>query len=146
MSSKLRWFYSRAFYAARSCYRFCSRAFYDALSCYGRLRSINYDMGNTIVIAGSPRSGTTWLSEILHTIPRSCILHEPINPNSVSEVNALELGWRPYITPEADWPEVQEFMMRVLTGQVLNSHTVRRARPAEILRNEHWIIKFVRAD
>lgn len=132
MSSKLR--------------RFCSRAFYAALSCYyGRLRSIDYDISNTIVMTGSPRSGTTWLSEVLHTIPRSCILHEPINPNAVSEVNALGLGWRPYIAPEADWPEAEEFMMRVLTGQVLNSHTARRASLAEILRNERWIVKFVRA-
>jgi hypothetical protein len=131
MSSKLR--------------RFCSRAFYAALSCYGRLGSINYDISNTIVMAGSPRSGTTWLSEVLHTIPRSCILHEPINPNTVSEVNALGLGWRPYIAPEADWPEAEEFMRRVLTGQVLNSHTARRASLLEILTNEYWIIKFVRA-
>ena len=96
-------------------------------------------------MAGSPRSGTTWLSEILRTIPQSCILHEPINPNSVSEVNALGLGWRPYIAPEVDWPETEEFMRRVLSGQILCGHTTRRTSLAEILRNEHWIVKFVRA-
>jgi hypothetical protein len=123
----------------------CSRVFYAALSCYGRLRAGKYDIGNTIVMAGSPRSGTTWLSEILHTIPQSCILHEPIALNFVPETNALGFGWRPYIAPEADWPEAEEFMRRVLTGQILCRHTTRRTNVAEILRNEHWIVKFVRA-
>jgi hypothetical protein len=126
--------------------RFCSRVFYAPLSCYGRLKAGSYDIGNTIVMTGSPRSGTTWLSEILHTIPRSCILHEPIRPYSVPEIDALGLGWRPYIAPEVDWPETEEFMRRVLTGQILYRHTTRRASLVEILRNEHWIIKFGRAN
>lgn len=126
--------------------RFLSRVLYTPLSCYGRLRASDYDIGNTIVMTGSPRSGTTWLSEILHTIPRSCILHEPIAPNVVPGVNALGFGWRPYVAPEVDWPEAEEFMRRVLTGQVLYRHTTRRASLVEILRNEYWIVKFVRAN
>jgi hypothetical protein len=62
------------------------------------------------------------------------------------ETNALGLGWKPYIAPEVDWPEAEKLMRRVLTGQILYRHTTRRASLAEILRNEHWIIKFVRAN
>lgn len=123
--------------------RFSLRVLYAPLTYYGRLRARHYDIGNTIVMAGSPRSGTTWLSEILHAIPRSCILHEPLRPGAIPEAEALRLGWSPYIAPEADWPEAEEFMRRVLAGQTLYRHTTRRASLAEILRNEHWIVKFV---
>lgn len=126
--------------------RLFARILYAPLSWYGRLRASSYDIGNTIVMAGSSRSGTTWLSEILHTIPRSCILQEPIRPWAVPEVDALGFGWRPYIAPDADWPEAEEFIRRVLTGQILNRHTTRRASLLEILGNKCWIVKFVRAN
>jgi hypothetical protein len=126
--------------------RLFARVLYAPLSWYGRLKARGYDIGNTIVMAGSPRSGTTWLSEILHTIPQSCIIHEPLRPWAVPEVDALGLGWKAYIAPGVDWPELEEFMRGVLTGQILNRHTTSRASLPEILRSERWIVKSVRAN
>lgn len=122
-----------------------SRLFFSSLSIYGRMRAISYDIGNTIVISGAPRTGTSWLAEILHTIPRSSILSEPIRADVDPELKSLGFSGRTYIPPEADRPEAEQWMIRLLSGRILNyntSHTTLR----EIIRCKHHIIKFIRAN
>lgn len=116
-----------------------------ALPYYGRLQAKNYDIRKTIVITGCPRSGTTWLAEIMSTVPGYRMLYEPLDMNRVPEAKAAGLGWRPYIAPGTDWPEAEEFLRRVLTGQILNRLTTKHLSIAQILRRNAWVIKFVRA-
>jgi len=116
------------------------------LACYGSLQARSYDTENTIVISGSPRSGTTWLAEILNrSIPGTSILWEPLNLNRVPEARSSGLTWRTPIPPDRDWPEAEHFMRRVLTGQILNTHTVSHTHPVRILTTKSWIVKSVRA-
>ncbi|MFC1835461.1 sulfotransferase [Thermodesulfobacteriota bacterium] len=82
------------------------------------------DESNTIVVCGSPRSGTTWLTWILGTIPGSTIVFEPLHPEKVPEVNRLGIGPNPYRLPHEDWPEGEDFIRRVLTGRVINEWTL----------------------
>lgn len=116
------------------------------LSCYGSHQAKQYDIHNTIVVAGCPRSGTTWLAEMLSTIPNSCIIMEPLNLGWVPESRMVGLSWRTQIGPDQDWPEVEDYVRRALTGRILNTATLSRAHPVQILRCRHWIVKFVRAN
>lgn len=122
-----------------------SSVFFSSLSVYSRIRALNYDIGNTIVISGAPRSGTSWLAEILHTIPRTSILSEPIRADVDPGLRSLGFSGRIYIPPEAERPEAEEWMMRLLSGRILNYNT-HHTTLREIMRCKHHIIKFISAN
>jgi len=76
-----------------------------------------FDIKNTLVITGSPRSGTTWLMEILRVIPGYTSLFEPLNPIYFPE--SFETGFRSrtYLSPNKDWQIGQEYLRKNFTGQ-----------------------------
>lgn len=115
------------------------------LSYYGPRQAKNYNISDTIVVTGSPRSGTTWLGELMSTVPGYRMLYEPLDMNRHAESRAMGLGWRPYIAPGTDWPEAEAFLYRILTGQLLNRSTTTHLSMAQILTRKGWVIKFVRA-
>lgn len=130
MSSQLRKIYNHAFLLS--------------LSVYGRIRTISYDIGNTIVISGESRSGKSWMAEILHTIPRSCILNEPIRPSVDSKLDGLGFSDRTCILPGDNRPEAEKWMRQLLSGRILNYNTS-VTTVKEIIRCKYHIIKFSRA-
>lgn len=123
-----------------------SSLFFKLLNLYGKLQGKLYDIHNTIVISGFPRSGTTWLAEVFNTIKYSNIISEPIRTDFYPEQKALGFDWRPFIAPGTDWPEAEKCIRRILTGQILDLRTTRYCKLSEILRNRYWIIKFIRAN
>ena len=76
-----------------------------------------FDIKNTLVITGSPRSGTTWLMEILRVIPGYTSLFEPLNPIYFPE--SFETGFRSrtYLSPNKDWQIGEEYLKKIFTGQ-----------------------------
>ena len=116
------------------------------LAWYGRLQAIPYDIRQTVVVSGSNRSGTTWVGEILNTVPGYCMISEPLDMIRVPEARAMGLGWRPYIAPGTDWPEAEAFFSKVLSGRLLNRTTANRLSMTQILSRKAWVIKSVRAN
>jgi Sulfotransferase family len=112
----------------------------------GRLRLFPYDIRQTIVITGSPRSGTTWLAELLGTIPRSAMLWEPLFPDADPELRRIGFMERTYIPPNGERPEMEAYLRRVLTGRVLNRWTLQQTNLLAVYRVKRWIVKFVRAN
>ena len=80
----------------------------------------NFDIKDTIVLTGSPRSGTTWLMEILRVIPGYTDLFEPLNPIYFPE--AFEVGFqsRTYLPPKKNWQEGEKYLREVLTSRLLH--------------------------
>jgi len=78
------------------------------------------DIKDTILIVGSPRSGTTWLMEILTTLPKYTYTFEPLNP--IWCPSSFEAGFRSrtYIEPKGNWTEGEEFLRKTFTGQIAN--------------------------
>jgi hypothetical protein len=79
----------------------------------------NFDLKDTIILTGSPRSGTTWLMEIFQIIPGYTTLFEPINPLYLSK--SFEVGFRSrtYLPPGEDWPIGEEHLKKILTSRPL---------------------------
>ena len=79
----------------------------------------NFDLRDTIILAGSPRSGTTWLMEILRIIPGYTTLFEPINPLYLPK--SFEVGFRSrtYLPPGEDWAIGEEHLRKILTSRPL---------------------------
>lgn len=74
------------------------------------------DISDTIVVVGSPRSGTTWLLEILRLLPKYKAINEPLNRKKVRQNHGFYE--RTYIHPDQSAPKQRECLLKVLTGQV----------------------------
>ena len=108
----------------------------------------NYDLRNTIVLTGAPRSGTTWLGEILNTIPNSAIIFEPLHIRQVPEAKSAGFDWVTYLDPSNDYPQAFDFIHKVLSGSIITNWTSRELSGLtfiECLKINTLIVKFVRA-
>ncbi|MCX6667997.1 MAG: sulfotransferase domain-containing protein [Euryarchaeota archaeon] len=83
-------------------------------------KSKKIEIKDTILIIGSPRSGTTWLMEILGTISGYTYLFEPLNPMWFP--GSFEVGFssRTYLKSESNWPEGEEYLRKIFTGRIAN--------------------------
>jgi hypothetical protein len=106
----------------------------------------NYDIRNTIVVAGWARSGTTWLAEVLSAIPKSAILFEPLHSERVREAVAAGLPGTDILPPGGGSAAQKLFMERVLRGDVLNWWTCSCNPLSRAIRPDVWIVKEVRAN
>jgi len=79
----------------------------------------NFDMKDTIIVVGSPRSGTTLLMEILGVIPGYKSLFEPLNPLYYPETIKVGFQSRTYRPPTLDWGEGEEYLKKIFTGNVI---------------------------
>lgn len=110
-----------------------------------------------ILLTGSPRSGTTWVLELLETIPRTRRVWEPfftgvgLDARQLAGVN-FGLGLRPYLPVEENHSELESYFERLLIGKEYDPLRMRG-----IYTFTHWelvkrnvasnktIIKFCRA-
>jgi len=79
----------------------------------------NFEMKDTIIVVGSPRSGTTLLMEILGVIPGYKSLFEPLSPLYYPET--IKVGFQPrtYRPPSVEWKEGEEYLKKIFTGNVI---------------------------
>ena len=81
------------------------------------------DTSTTILLAGSGRSGTTWLQEMLCAIPGTQPIFEPLHPEYNSKVRHLT-GWEPrphyfrewYLPDNSEQPEWTSLLVDILRG------------------------------
>jgi hypothetical protein len=106
----------------------------------------HYNLAETLVVAGSPRSGTTWLAEVLSTLPRSAILFEPQHMLQVPQARAAGLDWHVMKSPGDAWPAGDRYFDRVLRGQVVTPWTVSHLPLGRAIAPRRWIVKFVDAN
>lgn len=107
---------------------------------------INYIPENSIVVFSDPRGGSTWLAEIIHTIPQSFIYWEPLSLNHIKEVRSIKFGWRQHIPENIKWPEAKYFFDKILSCKILNEWTTLKFNPQQYLRGRIPIIKFCRGN
>lgn len=103
-----------------------------------------------IFLAGSGRSGTTWLTDVICALPGIQQIFEPLCPLQNTQVRFIT-GWDKsdpymravYLSPKANYPNWQEVWQRILTGRFRNYWT-------DYARNNYFpdrfLIKEVRAN
>ena len=76
------------------------------------------DLTDTIVVTGSPRSGTTWLAELLREMPGYKQLNEPLHLDSAPRAREVQgLKWRTYVPENDDFPELEGLLHDAFTGR-----------------------------
>jgi hypothetical protein len=74
------------------------------------------DIRRSILVAGTARSGTTWLADLIAFQIPSRILFEPFNPDLVSEYRRF--NYFQYMRPGTENPEFHAFAQKVFTGEI----------------------------
>jgi len=107
---------------------------------------------DTIVVSGSPRSGTTWLAELFRELPGYKMLNEPLSLNSSVPAQSIrKLEWRTHLPLEEEAPEVERLLHRAPTGRIGIPHMWRfqastaAGRLVESVRNRSLVVKLIRA-
>lgn len=101
---------------------------------------------DAIVLSCDPRSGSTWISEVLGAATPSAVIWEPFHRGKVPEVRDLGFAWRQCIPADADWPEAEKMIRKILSGGVINQWTSWANPAADFVRAERLIIKCCRAN
>ena len=104
---------------------------------------------DVIIIAGSPRTGTTWLMEILGSIPDYLTLYEPLLLTWFPKARDAGFTPRTYIPLNADAPRKKDYFGQVFAGKITSKLPHYRFTTKEIRRRfkaNKLIIKFVRAN
>lgn len=98
-----------------------------------------YQIQDAIAIFGTPRSGTTWMMEILGTLPRYKTIFEPLHPTRAPQIVHLKFPPRIYIPPDKDNIVLQKYLRDVFSGKFLSKI------PAYSLKNPKILYKRVTA-
>ncbi|MGE3538795.1 MAG: hypothetical protein AB7N91_15355 [Candidatus Tectimicrobiota bacterium] len=96
-----------------------------------------------ILVAGSGRSGTTWLGNIIAG-DEWRILFEPFNERRVPAVAGL--GLRPYFHPTAAYPQWHPVIERVLRGHITNAWTDKDRPRLKVSQSAGLLIKEIRVN
>jgi hypothetical protein len=76
----------------------------------------NHDPANTLLLVGSGRSGSTWLSEVLVETFACRLIFEPLRRDRVPL--AANVAWGSYVDPRHPDPEIQRVLDRILAGRI----------------------------
>lgn len=105
-----------------------------------------FDPNNNFMIFSEPRGGSTWLAQMIKTVPRTALIWEPINPKVYQELRKINFGWRQYIPENDKWQEAEDFFKQIFIGNKLSYHTSSFLTVCDLIKAEQLLIKFVRGN
>lgn len=107
---------------------------------------LDFKPENAVVIFGDPRGGSTWLAEIINTIPRSVVVWEPLHPALDSCFKKIGFSARQYIPMNAEWDNARVCFENLLKGRSLQSNSFFLSSPAKYLKAQQLIFKICRGN
>ncbi len=116
------------------------------LALFNRLLFGRCDPEKAILMTGAPRSGTTWLGNLLSEVPAASTLFEPLHVQKVPQTQEAGLTWRMFVPPELRWPDGEEFFQQVFSGRILNEWTTREMTIWKAFSTKFLVVKCVRAN
>jgi hypothetical protein len=78
----------------------------------------NPDTGKSILVAGTARSGTTWLGDLIAEQIPCRVMFEPFNPNLVPQYRGFQ--YFQYMRPDQADPEFHAYASRIFSGEIRN--------------------------
>ncbi|AFZ35776.1 hypothetical protein Sta7437_2228 [Stanieria cyanosphaera PCC 7437] len=118
------------------------------LNYWGSNNAKNYDLKNTIAIACSGRGGSTWLTEIIGTLPGYPILWEPLHLAKNPECKNYGYNWNTYIPYHAEDNIKKNYLEQILIGQNLSTNIISSLafHPQKFFNFQGFLVKFVNAN
>ncbi len=96
-----------------------------------------------ILVFSEPRGGSTWLLELLSTIPQSATLFEPLHSNYGLFLNDERYEWGIYPNPEFKNDHMHKEWTDLLSGNLINGYVVSRSEVIDYINADKLIIKFI---
>lgn len=103
----------------------------------GSYKHMTAEVSRPLVIAGSGRSGTTWVLDVLAAAANLRTVFEPLHP-VIGDV-AREFANR-YVEPDAQEPRLSDFMSRVLAGEFRSLWSDYRVLPDRLLPSARTLL------
>jgi LPS sulfotransferase NodH len=110
-----------------------------------------YHIEDTVVVAGSPRSGTTWLGSLVSRSSGYRHRDEPLDLCNSRTLREMGFGHRMYLSPEGDHPDCRTVFEHILTGRTPGGrpNLGRFHQIADVfnqLFEDKLVVKFIRAN
>jgi hypothetical protein len=109
--------------------------------CRTLYRDTNRDERRSFMVAGTGRSGTTWLAEIISSQVSCRLMFEPFNPRKVSAYR--EFSYFQYMRPNERNAGLRDYCRAVFTGDIRDRWI---DRGVTVLRPQFRLVKDVRAN
>jgi hypothetical protein len=71
---------------------------------------------DTILLAGTPRSGTTWVGQMLAAAEGHSLVNEPLGLK-MPGVQGAGFSWATYVDPDEEWPQGESVLRRYFQGR-----------------------------
>ena len=112
-----------------------------------RMKKANIDIRDTIILFSDPRSGSTWLMNMLQQIPNTATIFEPEHWEHGLLPSSLKFGAElQYIPKDHQWTEAKKAFEKIFLGYKLNKWTEQHSAYHEWMQSEQIIVKFVRGN
>ena len=96
-----------------------------------------------ILVFSEPRGGSTWILELLSTIPNTATLFEPLHSNYGLFLNDERYEWGTYPDPSIKNEIMQKEWADLLGGNLVNSYVVSRSEVIDYINCDKLVIKFI---
>lgn len=121
--------------------------------CYRLIDSLalrkDFSVEDTIIVSGSPRSGTTWVMNILNTLPDYLAVFEPFNVDEFPEAKHAGIYPRLFLPIDEENRLVYDYLEKVVRGRVRSKNPHIEMYPYDILKRfsaDKLLIKFINAN
>ncbi|EMR03573.1 sulfotransferase family protein [Cesiribacter andamanensis] len=119
-------------------------------------REKSFNQKNTISLFTHPRGGSTWLAEILKTVPNTALVDEPLwrglfqgngsipdpKDGKLKETRLLNFYYYQPIPQNVEWPEAEEFFYKLFNREIANLNIYRETNIRQLGKAETFIYKF----
>lgn len=111
---------------------------------------------NTLCLFCHPRGGSTWLAEILLTIPNSVLIDEPLWRGEIkipfnkpeyfdrksAQIAELNFFYNQYIPPEVTWPDAKNALKTIVSGRAISIGMYDEQNLKNLMSGDLYITKF----
>lgn len=106
----------------------------------------NYKLNNAIIICSEARSGSTWLMQVLGSLPRTVMNWEPLHRTEGVVPAAYRFGNRPLITSNNTNKKYKALFKGILTLKKRTDWSIRFLPFKKLITSKYVVTKFVRAN